>query len=179
MAANEVNAGKGKRARGFAGSVFNLYQHHLHRFLVRRLRHDQDAKDVAQEVYLRLLRVEDAKHILEPLAYLYRTAANVVSELQLRRQRERVSFDTELLEQRGEHPPELWPDEMPDRLDTERALQRALGQLPALYRNIFLLRSRDGLSYEEIGKQLDVSAHTVKKYFFRSIGLLRSVDWDR
>jgi RNA polymerase sigma factor (sigma-70 family) len=179
MAANEKNAPSQNRALGFAASVLGLYQNHLHRFLVRRLRNDQDAKDLAQEVYLRLLRVDDAKQIQEPLAYLYRTAANVASEFLMRRQRERVHFDTELLEQRGEHPSELWPDELPDRLDTERAFQHALSQLPPLYQSIFLLRLRDGLSYADIGIQLEISAHTVKKYFFRSIGMIRTAKWDQ
>src|SRR5688572_1049177 len=110
MASNDMQPEDRTRAQTFAASVFDHFRQHLHRFLMRRLRSDQDAKDLAQEVYLRLLRVEDTSQIIEPLAYTYRTAANVVTEFQMRRQRERVRFDTEAVEHRGEHPEELWPD---------------------------------------------------------------------
>jgi RNA polymerase sigma-70 factor (ECF subfamily) len=180
MASNDTKTDTGlhTRARAFIASVFGQFQHHLHRYLLRRLRSNQDARDLAQEVYLRLLRVENPSHITEPLAYVYRTAANVVTEYQMRRQRERVHFDSEVLEQRGEHPPELWPDELADQLNTQRAFQRALKTLPPVYRAVFLLRLRDDLPYADIATSLDLSVHTVRKYFLRAVGLVRAANWD-
>lgn len=43
-----------------------------------------DAEDLAQEVYLRLLRVEDLDAIEQPQAYLYRMARNIAAEWRAR-----------------------------------------------------------------------------------------------
>ena len=49
----------------------------LTRYLRRRLPGRIDPEDLAQEVYVRLLRVEQLEQIKEPQAYLYRVASNV------------------------------------------------------------------------------------------------------
>ena len=56
----------------------------LTRFLRRRLPQQIDAEDLAQEVYVRLLRVEKLELIEEPQAYLYKVAVNVAAEWRMR-----------------------------------------------------------------------------------------------
>ena len=56
----------------------------LTRFLRRRVPGQIDAEDLAQEVYVRLLRVEKLDSIEEPQAYLYRVASNVAAEWRMR-----------------------------------------------------------------------------------------------
>jgi DNA-directed RNA polymerase specialized sigma24 family protein len=52
----------------------------LWRYFVRRVRRRSDAEELAQEVYLRLLRVADADALRNPEAYLYAIAANLLKE---------------------------------------------------------------------------------------------------
>jgi hypothetical protein len=52
----------------------------LHTFFLRRIRSKADAADLAQEVYLRMLRVSDHESIRNPADYLYRVANNLVKE---------------------------------------------------------------------------------------------------
>ena len=64
-------------------------------------------------------------------------------------------------------------------LDTQRQLAAILDELPPLYRAILLLQKRDGMSYVEIAKELDLSVHTVEKYLFRALALVRAAKWER
>src|SRR5271154_7368567 len=77
-----------------AGTAFRDYAGDLHRFLARGVAHAQDADDLAQEVFARLLRVRDADLVRNPLAYLLGIATHVVREFRQRKQHERVLFDS-------------------------------------------------------------------------------------
>lgn len=57
----------------------------LVRFLARRVRAGVDARDLAQEAYVRLLRLDRKDLIREPLAYVYRVASNLLHEFELKR----------------------------------------------------------------------------------------------
>jgi RNA polymerase sigma-70 factor (ECF subfamily) len=153
------------------------YREHLQQFLVRRVRRAQDVQDLAQEVYLRLLRVQEPGYLREPLAYLYRTAANVVYEF-IRSRREHVMFDSEAADRAASRADNPKSDEIGDRLGYERELERVLAALPPLQQTILVLQKRDGLSYEEIAAKLDLSVHTVEKYLFRALATIRSTNWD-
>jgi len=52
-------------------------------------------------------------------------------------------------------------------------VMKALGELTAQQRLIFLLKHREGMTYEEIAKAFDCSAGTVKKALFRAVTKLR------
>jgi RNA polymerase sigma-70 factor (ECF subfamily) len=158
---------------------FEQYRDGLHRFLMRRLRSSHHAQDIAQEAYLRLLRVEDAELVRKPQAYLYRIASNLAYELKLREQREPVMFDSEVVEQLAEQSEGPMSDELGARVDVPQQLEYVLKQLPPMYRAVFVLRKRDGLSYAEIAKTLELSVHTVKKYLARAVAQCRAADWGR
>ena len=151
-------------AAGFVTSVFKTYGAELHGFLVRRLRRDQDAKDVAQEVYLRLLRLERSELVRQPHAYVYFVASQVVADFQMRASQHPVVYDSDALERRAERLADPLEDETAAQLEVEQELKRLLYKLSATHRHVLLLRKRDGLSLEEIAQQLGFSVHTVKKY---------------
>jgi RNA polymerase sigma factor (sigma-70 family) len=169
-----------KKPRGepsFAGSAFERYHGDLQRFLMRRLRSVQNAQDVAQETYLRLLRLDRGELVRKPQAYLYRVAANLVYEFKLREANEPVTFDSEALDRAAEHPAELPANETGERVSVDQQLEAVLMQLPPLYRAVFVLRKRDGQSYPEIANTLGISVHTVKKYLARAVAQCRAAKW--
>ena len=145
----------------------------LYRFLLARLPHREDAEDLAQETFLRLLRVPQTDLIRHPDAYLFRIAANLLLEFRLRIRRSLVAFDSEQAEAAGEvaagengaAPAELL-------LDTA-SLERAIAELPPRQRTALLLQRRDGLTYAQIGEQLGVSPDMVKKYLGSAIARCR------
>jgi len=163
-----------RRQSSLASTAYDLYHTALQNFLVRRLRSAQDAQDLAQEAYLRLLRLERGEFVNKPLAYLYRIASNLVYEFKLRERNDPVVFDSEALDQAAENPREPFAYEASERLSAEQQVESMLTGLPPLYRAVLVLRKRDGLSYSEIARTLDISVHTVKKYLARAVAQCRS-----
>ncbi len=168
-----------KQAHAWVAAVFEKYQGELHRFLVRRLRTGQDSADLAQEVYLRLLRLEKNELVNQPQAYIYTIASHVASQFRLRAERGGVVFDSEIAKAVLERPRHVATDELLDRLDSERQVEQLLQLLPPTHRAVFVLCKRDGLSYAEIAAQLSLSAHTVKKYVQEATVRIRTQAWSQ
>ncbi len=141
---------------------------HLRTFLRRRTRDADEVADLAQEVYLRLLRVDPAS-IQNPEAYLFTVAANLVRErvVMQRRGASAVPHDDPAVER------ELAVESVAGHaVDGERRTARllaALAELSPKCRAAVVLQYRDGLSYEEIGARLGVSSHMVKKYLQQAL----------
>lgn len=159
-------------------AVFGRYGRELHRYLARRLRRPADADDLAQEVYLRLLRRNHSEAVLNPRAYVYRIASHVVSEFRARSEQgeDCVTFDSQALEQLDRQPTDgLHEDELAERLHLQRRLEQALAELPPTHQAVFLLHKRDGHSHEEIAHKLQLSMHTVEKYLVQAKARLRTL----
>jgi RNA polymerase sigma factor (sigma-70 family) len=167
-----------KSLSSFTAAAYEHCGPALDRYLMRRLRNRQDVRDLAQEVWMRLLRVENPERVLEPMAYVHRAAANVLAEFQMRRKREPVQFDSEYSDKAAENPLETLPNELIDRLSTQSQMQKMLSKLPGAYRQILLMRLCDGMSYADIGDKLGLTAGTSEKYFFRALSTMRAAQWD-
>ncbi len=169
------------REASFVGATFRRYGPELQHYLLRRLPRAQDAEDVIQEVFMRLLRIKDSTLVRDPRAYIYGIALHVVREFRIRAERTGtwLTFDPESIRSLAEHPAALSPDELPDHLDMQRQIERALQKLPPLHMTIFVLHKRDGYSYEEIAGKLGLSVHTVDKYLVQAKAWIRALHWDR
>src|SRR5262245_59940995 len=80
-------------SKGFVATIAAQYGRRLRQFLSVRLRNVHDVPDVAQEVFLRLLRVEKHEAIRNPEAYLFTVATHVVQQHTLRRTSDPVFVD--------------------------------------------------------------------------------------
>jgi RNA polymerase sigma-70 factor (ECF subfamily) len=155
-------------------AVYEAYGPALHRYLMQRLVNAETARDLAQETYLRLLRVEHAELIRAPQAYVFRLAANLVCELYLRERRDVVRFDSRLVDNAAECVSDPIVADPAERIDIDRQLDFVLAQLPPQYAAILVMKKRDGRSIEEIAHELSLSVHTVKKYLCRALALCRN-----
>ena len=159
-------------APSFAESAFENYHRELRRFLRRRVARAQDLNDLTQEVYLRIMRVENSELVRKPLAYIYGVASHVAAEFRIRARNERVIFDSSVAEAATEDPQRLGHAE-PGGFG-ERQIEEALEQLSANRLAVFLLERRDGLSHEEIARKLGLSVHTIKKYSVEALVRIRA-----
>jgi len=133
----------------------------------------QDADDLAQEVFARLLRVRDADLVRNPLSYLLGIATHVVREFRQRKQHERVLYDSDLAEDLCEHLDEAAAQGMAEQIELHQRLDRALQQLPPAHQLVLLLVKRDGLSYAEAAGAAGLSVHTIEKYVVEARARLR------
>jgi RNA polymerase sigma factor (sigma-70 family) len=143
------------------GDWFDHYHHRLIRFLARRLGGNAaEVEDLAQEAFLRLLRVERRELIRNPSAYLHQVAANVLLEWRLRARQQRPHSSDALGTLEAEGSVE---DQAAAHL-TRRLMQQALRELPPLCQSVLLLRSRDELSNEQIAERLGITRRMVKRH---------------
>jgi RNA polymerase sigma-19 factor, ECF subfamily len=163
-----------------AWRVATHYKRELHRYLLRRLGRPQDLDDVAQEVYLRLIRIDDAEYMRTPLAYLYRVAANVLNDWnEVEHHHEHVVVSSEEIERWAESADAAWPEDPTEREDLARQLDRALAELPPLQAAILVLFEAQGMSYQEVANELHISVHTVEKYLTKARARIRMMRWER
>jgi RNA polymerase sigma-70 factor (ECF subfamily) len=155
------------------GAAFEEYRLGLQRFLQGRSQVPQTAADLAQEVYLRILRFPPGEVVQQPQAYLYRIAANVVHDFNLRARSSLVTCDSRVVEDFAEHRADVWRDDVADQIADREELERLLTPLPPAWRAALVLRHRDGFSYEEIAQQLKTTVEAVKKYLVRGQARLK------
>lgn len=142
----------------------------LQAFFRRRIRGKDDAADLAQEVYLRMLRVSDQAEIRNPVGYLYTVASNLVKEHAALERRQSASVDLDTAS--GAPQLETLPAFEGDLDGTRRAvrLRVVLQELRPKCRAAVVLRFTHDLSYREIGLHLGVSAQMAKKYVAQALG---------
>lgn len=154
------------------------YRPALHRYLMRLLRDPQDAQDFAQEVYVRFFQLPEGHAIRNPAAYLLRIATNLVYEYRIRPDRQVVTYDSEIADERAQVLPSALGSDPSHQLTSAEHLDRVLAQIPPAYRQALLLHKRDGLSYAEISARLGISLEAVKKRIVRALAYGRRARWD-
>ncbi len=161
----------------FDASSFRTYDKQLHRYLARRLTQRQDAEDLAQEVYLRLLRVDAAKRVQKPVAYIFGIASHVVADFKS----ELEARPSSASRMREDEPTTATssPDDLADRLNLQQQLERAFARLPRTHAMVLIAHKHCGLSYEETAAELGLSIHTVEKYLTQAKAVIRTMTWER
>jgi len=162
-----------KRGHGGAEQWAAVYADDLQRFLAKRRLVESDIKDVCQEVFLRLLRFNRGEVIHNPLAYLFRVAANVAHDFKLRRP-PWTSLESETVEEAalGTDASD-GPESIADATYRRKFLQRVMAELPPLPRAAIALQYHEGLSYDEIAERLGVTPRVVKRAMARAFALMR------
>lgn len=155
-------------------SWFKQYRSRLERFMARRTHRPVDASDLAQEVYLRLLRFPPERLIEQPHAYLYRIASNVVFDFNARLKDAPVTFDSSIADELSAQALDTWNGDPGNQLAVEDELERILRRLPRAPLIALLMHKRDGMTIAEISKQLGVPPDTVKSRIAQAIALCRA-----
>jgi RNA polymerase sigma-70 factor (ECF subfamily) len=131
----------------------------LERFLKRRVAAPVDAQDLAQEVYLRLLRAQQLDLVAEPQAYLYKVASNVAAEWRIRASQCKPHSSEELDLLVEATSPEMLVDS-----ELERArLDAALRAMTAPVRAVLYLKLTRAMSHQEIAHQLGITPRMVRR----------------
>ncbi len=156
------------RAASLAALAFRMYAPALYRYVEQRVREPEAARDLTQDIFERFLQVENTDAVRNPQAYLFGIASHVVREARYRTDRSFVSYDSAVLDAAAEMLEHSWPDDTAERLSMQQDLRHALQQLPATHRIVLLLVKRDGYSYEEAARKMQLSVATVTRYLFEA-----------
>ena len=143
--------------------LFTAHRSALLQYLKRLLASSEDAEEIVQETYIRLLKFEDIEQLDSQVRrFLFRIATNLARD-RFRQRKARahdahVPFELVELETHEET-----PDEIVDWDAGMEVLRRALLDLPPRHRQVFLLHVTENMSYRTIAKHLGVSTKTVER----------------
>jgi RNA polymerase sigma factor (sigma-70 family) len=154
-------------------SVLNLigrYHSSLVNFLRQRLRLADDAADVAQETYIRMLQYEGSRDIQSPSSLLFRVAINIANDLgrseQVRHASEHCGLEDLEIDSGLPSPEREVAAEQEFNL-----LYGIIEQLPPRCQQVFLLSRVQCMTYPEIASQCGISVKMVEKHISHALGV--------
>jgi RNA polymerase sigma-19 factor, ECF subfamily len=151
--------------------AFREHRGRLYHYLKRRLANEDDAQELAQEAFLRLLRVTRVDLVADPQAYLYRVARNLAYEQEAKRLPARSwAEDSEL--ERVEDTRDT-PEAEAERTVLAASIARVMSELSLRNRAILVLFCQNGLSQREISDQVGLSKSMVQKCLAQAIAHCR------
>lgn len=156
-------------SNAFVADIAAKHGRRLCRFLAARLRNGADIADLAQEVYLRLLRVQRHEQIRNPEAYLLTIAGHVVQQHALASAASPETMDITDAVVDANIAEEADPAAGLHLEQRLAALDRALARLSPKARAVFVLQRRDGCTVDEIAVRLGISRSMVKKYLAKAV----------
>lgn len=149
----------------------------LLRFISRKMRQVEEAEDVVQETFIRLVNDEGkaAKGLAgadSPVAYLYRIASNLAID-RLRQQNSRCDEGNRAL--LDDSQVAMQPELSQQAASTQRLeqLQQAVGLLPLKRRQVFVLHKFRQMTYREVAKHMDISVSMVEKHMMKALAQLQ------
>ncbi len=147
-------------------------RHHgaLVKFLRRRLSIADDAEDVAQETYIRMMRYEGSSELRAPSAMLFRIAVNVANDHGRAALARRANYHTDVqdIELVSELPSAEREVLASQNLDL---LLEAIEELPPKCKQVFLLSRASEMTYPEIARHCGISVKMVEKQISRAIAV--------
>lgn len=136
----------------------NQYADNVYRFIVKNLRHEEDARDVVQTAFEKMWRNRDEVDAAKSKSYLFTVAYHQmidhirkVKRIQLR---EEFSAETRV-------------EDRPVS-NLKKVLDEALNRLSETQKSLVLLKDYEGYSYEEIGQITGLNESQVKVYLHRA-----------
>ncbi|RLQ21111.1 sigma-70 family RNA polymerase sigma factor [Seongchinamella sediminis] len=140
----------------------------LQRYVSRFCKTREDAEDITQEAFLRVLEAGSKGDIRHPQAYLYRTARNLSLNMLASKSHQLSSYiedlpDTTVIE-----------DGVPldSQISHEQRFElfcHAALDLPERCREVLILRKVYGLSQKQVAERLDISISTVEKHLAKAL----------
>lgn len=159
--------------------LMRRYNRRLYRLARATLRDDAEAKDALQDAYLCAYRSAGQFRGESALStWLSRLVLNACAGRRRRTARREnivpiVSSDHNMDIVAGVPDSAEQPDRQVARAQMRGVLERKVSELPEILRVVFVLRSVEELSFEEIADTLSVPPETVRSRHFRAKGLLR------
>ncbi len=136
----------------------NLYADNVFRFIVKNLRHEEDAKDIVQTAFEKLWRNRETVNAEKSKSFLFTVAYNqMIDHI---RKIKRISLKDEFKENVKTYSQPI--------SNLKKNLQDALNTLNETQKSLVLLKDYEGYSYEEIGQITGLNESQVKVYLHRA-----------
>jgi RNA polymerase sigma factor (sigma-70 family) len=142
----------------------NQYADNVYRFIVKNLRHEEDASDIVQSAFEKMWRNRESVDNTKSKSYLFTVAYNqMIDHI---RKVKRIELKDSFLED-GKS-----VEQGNSRM--KQTLMEALNRLNETQKSLVMLKDYEGYSYEEIGEIMGLNSSQVKVYLHRARLALRS-----
>jgi RNA polymerase sigma factor (sigma-70 family) len=146
--------------------LFREHNDSLLRFLAARLGSRQEAHEIAQEAYVRLLKLDTPGAVSYLRAFLFKTASNLaIDRLRTRSYRERPAT----LEFFERLPSSATPERQVSGEQEMRELHRLLGELPPKCRYAFVMNRFHGMDVAWLSNEMRMTETMVRRYISRAL----------
>jgi RNA polymerase sigma-70 factor (ECF subfamily) len=134
------------------------YADNVYRFILKNLRHEEDARDVVQTAFEKMWRNRNEVNAQKSKSYLFTVAYHQMID-HIRK--------VKRIQLREEFSDEIKVQNRPAN-NLKKVLEAALARLSETQRSLVLLKDYEGYSYEEIGKITGLNESQVKVYLHRA-----------
>lgn len=136
----------------------NMYADNVYRFILKNLRHAEDAQDVVQTAFEKMWINRSEVDATRCKSYLFTVAYNqMIDHI---RKNKRISLKEDFKE-------ELKVTDGQVNI-ARKVLEQALARLNEVQRSLVLLKDYEGYSYDEIGNIMGLNESQVKVYLHRA-----------
>ena len=166
-----------QRDRAALETFYQAYFDRVYGYVRRMLGDDSEAEDVTQEVFLKIQRSIDSYDPERPLSpWVFTIATNQVRD-HWRARRAPDPLDGASLDDEDARPDPPARDAGPlpalEQAELARTLSAAIDELPESLRTTLVLRTQEGLSFEEIARLISRNETAVRKRYSRALEELR------
>lgn len=145
----------------------DAYADGVFRFIVKNLRHEEDARDIVQTAFEKPWKNRETVEYEKAKSFLFTVAYNqMIDHIRKNKRmtlRESFSPETKIQERSGT-----------SSQRTKQLLMEALNRLNETQRSLVMLKDYEGYSYEEIGRITGLNESQVKVYLHRARVSLRN-----
>ena len=136
----------------------NLYADNVYRFILKNLKHEEDARDVVQASFEKLWINREKVDNDRSKSYLFTVAYHQMIDLIRKNKRVKLEEDFSSSLQTTREP----------QSEIKKILNEALYRLSETQRSLVLLKDYEGYSYDEIAEITSLSISQVKVYLHRA-----------
>lgn len=148
--------------------LFREYEHRLYVFALKMLKSDAIAKDVIQDVFLKLWMIRYRLSEIENISsFLHKLVANRVVDY-LRTAAGDQRKKAYLWQQMVKASQTATEDQLVDK-EFHTIIHRAIEQLPAQRRAVYILSKAEGRRRKEVASILNISPNTVRNQLAKAI----------
>jgi RNA polymerase sigma-70 factor (ECF subfamily) len=142
----------------------NQYADNVYRFIVKNLRHEEDARDIVQSAFEKMWRNRDSVETAKSKSFLFTVAYNQMIDHIRKSKRIQLREDF----------PEDGRSQHQSNSNMKKTLMEALNRLNETQKSLVMLKDYEGYNYEEIGQIMDLTESQVKVYLHRARLALRN-----
>lgn len=151
--------------------LFQQYWSHIYGVVLSLVKSREQAEDISQEIFTKLYHNrQQLKGVQDLQSYLFIIARN--TSIDFLRKKVLTTANLETLIGYFQDPQPL-PDGLLEYKELDQKLKDAIAQLPAQVREVFIKSRVEGLSHEEIAKELGISVFSSKTYVVRALQRIR------